>query len=149
MYIIRKDLTKQGWSEIVKIVMKCDVILGATGPALTLAVFLPPYSGLVEIFPENYRSNYFNNLAISSHLFYLAHYNFTDKPISFSNCSYSIQDEEIWLKEPSCREVLSKTEVYVPPITLWMILTDIANSVNHNKYHVYRYVVCCNNQNNH
>ena len=75
MYIIRKDLTKQGWNEIVKIVMKCDVILGATGPALTLAVFLPPYSGLVEIFPENYRSNYFNNMAISSHLFYLAHYN--------------------------------------------------------------------------
>ena len=70
--------------------------------------------------PVNYRNDFYHDLALSSGLYYLSHVNFTEEVIKTS-------DEE---------------EVYIPPITLWMIMTDMANSVNHNKYHVYQWNVC-------
>lgn len=87
-------------------------------------MFMVPKSGVVEIMPVNYRNDYYHNLAISSGLYYLSHVNFTMEEVTME------------LQE----------EVYVPPITLWMIMTDMANSVAHNKYHVYQYSFCYTHQ---
>lgn len=140
--IKQKDVSNQVFSEVVKIVLTADILLAATNPALVLSVFLAPRSGVVEILPVNYRSGYYHNLAVSSDLYYLAHTNFTEQFAHSQECSYSVQDVEIWEKEAVCKKEFLQKEVYVPPITLWMILTDISRSVHHNKYHIFNFTVC-------
>ena len=143
----RKDITKQSPSELIRTLTSIDILLAATNPALAFAVFLVPRSGVVEVMAENYRSGFYHRLAVSSDLYYLSHTNFTDTFDPIENCSYSVRDEEIWDREPSCRKAFLMREVYVHPITLWMIMTDMAKSVHHNKYHIFQFLVCFNKLN--
>lgn len=134
----KRDISTMNFPDAVKFVMSVDILLAASGPALTMSIFLTPHSGIVEVMPENYRSGYYHHLASGSDVYYLAHTNFTSNLIPIQNCTYSISDTDMWSYPSECRKQFLKREVYIPPITLWMILTDMSNSVNHNKYHIFQ-----------
>lgn len=132
----KKDISALSFPEKVKFMTSVDILLAATGPVLGLAVFLTPHSGVVEIMPENYRSGYFHHIATGSDLYYLAHSNFS------STSTNSFKDSKCQLSDEmglSCSKMVENDGVYVHPITLWMIMTDMSNSVNHNKYHIFQY----------
>ena len=80
----------------MKSLLKADILLAASGPALALSVFLVPKSGVVEVMPANYRNDFYHDLALSSGLYYLSHVNFTGESV----------------------EASEEDEVYIPPITL-------------------------------
>ena len=103
--------------QLIKYITDVDILLAVSGTPLLLALFLQPKSGVMEVKPCNQRDFFYQKLAVQSDLYYSAHYNYTVVP--------SENDA-------------NQREVYIPPITLWMYMTDLAKTVNHNKYHVYR-----------
>ena len=129
--------------------MDADILLAASGTALSLCVFMLPRSGVVEIMPNNYRSVYYQRLATNFDLYYLSHTNFSEPMKLPEGCIYSEGVEDIRELPVRCRESLELDEVYVHPITLWMMITDMSKTVNHNKYHIYKLRVCSRKENIH
>ena len=112
-----RDPTTMTTKQLIKYITDVDILLAVSGTPLLLALFLQPKSGVMEVKPCNQRNFFYQKLAVQSDLYYSAHYNYTVVP--------SENDA-------------NQREVYIPTITLWMYMTDLAKTVNHNKYHVYR-----------
>ena len=125
------------WEERVQALISVDILLLASGPTMALSLFLTPQSGVVEICPVNYRGYFYSRVAREMGVYYLAHYNFTSIPSTRlpPEC-LDVQDNMD--ESELCRSQMMTPHVYVPPITLWMMLVDMGNTVNHNKYHIYR-----------
>ena len=122
--------------ELVEKLRMTDIVMAASGSSLSISVLLLPNSGVVEVMPENYRSSLYQKMAGDFGLYYLAHTNFTGGAWEDGECAYTEEMEDIRELPKSCRENLEKGEVYVHPITLWMMLVDMSKSVSHNKYNV-------------
>ena len=122
--------------ELVEKLRTTDIVMAASGSSLSISVLLLPNSGVVEVMPENYRSSLYQKMAGDFGLYYLAHTNFTGGSWEDGECAYTEEMEDIRELPKSCRENLEKGEVYVHPITLWMMLVDMSKSVSHNKYNV-------------
>ena len=127
------------WKGLVKYMMSVDIVLAASGSHLLLSLFLMPKSGVVEIQPVNYRNYYYQRLSIQSDLYYQAHHNFTSAIPLPIECDRFSEENGI---DKRCKEAILQQEVIIPPITLWMYMVDMANTVNHNKYHIYSFCVC-------
>lgn len=122
--------------ELVEKLRMTDIVMAASGSSLSISVLLLPNSGVVEVMPANYRSSLYQKMAGDFGLYYLAHTNFTGGAWEDGECAYTEEMEDIRELPKSCRENLEKGEVYVHPITLWMMLVDMSKSVSHNKYNV-------------
>lgn len=134
--ITTADLSSLSPAELVEKVGKTDIVMAPSGKGLAISVLLLPNSGVVEIMPENYRSSLYQKMAGDFGLFYLVHTNFTENMEKGGKCAYSEEMEDIRELPSACRVKLERGEVYVHPITLWMMLTDMRMSVSHNKYNV-------------
>ena len=125
------------WGVRIRTLISVDILLLASGPTMILSLFLTPQSGVVEICPVNYRGSFYNRVAMETGVYYLAHYNFTS--ITSTHLPPECFDVQDNMDESElCRNQVITPYVYVPPITLWMMLVDMGNTVNHNKYHIYR-----------
>lgn len=122
--------------EMVEKLLGTDIVLATSGSGLSVSVLLLPNSGVVEVMPENYRSSLYQKMAGDFSLYYLAHTNFTGDAWNNGECAYTEEMEDIRELPKTCRENLEKGEVYVHPITLWMMLIDMSKAVSHNKYNV-------------
>ena len=122
--------------EMVEKLRGPDIVLATSGSGLSISVLLLPNSGVVEVMPENYRSSLYQKMAGDFSLYYLAHTNFTGAAWNNGECAYTEEMEDIRELPKTCRENLEKGEVYVHPITLWMMLVDMSKAVSHNKYNV-------------
>lgn len=145
MTVTRRDITLMDLQGLIKFIMSIDIVVAASGRHLLLSLFLMPKSGVVEIQPVNHRSYYYQRLSLQSDLYYQAHHNFSSTDPLPTECNGLDKEEEV---SKVCREALLQREVYVPPITLWMYMVDMANTVNHNKYHIYFSYVCNKKSNN-
>lgn len=130
------DLASLSPAEIVEKVRRTDILMAASGKGLSLSVLLLPKSGVIEVMPLNYRSSLYQKIAGEFGLFYLAHTNFTGNAAESGECTYSEEMEDIRELPKTCRENLEKGEVYIPTITLWMMMMDMSKTVSHNKYNV-------------
>ena len=139
MEVTQRDITSMNWKGLVKYMMSVDILLAASGSHLLLSLFLMPKSGVVEIQPVNYQNYFYQRLSIQSDLYYQAHHNITSSIPLPRECNDSSEENET---KKRCKEAILHQEVYVPPITLWMYMVDMANTVNHNKYHVFGFCVC-------
>ena len=125
------------WEMRIRTLISVDILLLATGPTMILSLFLMPKSGVVEICPINYRGYFYRQMAMTMDIYYLAHYNFTSTSSSQLPLE-CVGFEDNMDESEACREKMLTPTVYVPPIMLWMMLVDMGNTVNHNKYHICR-----------
>ena len=95
--------------------MKIDVLFGVSGPIMTLALFMLPQSGVLEILPKGEKHAVYNNMAVGFDLVYYSHHQL---------------ETSIFEKEAT-----DEYEAYIDRFTLWQYLLDLRNMVQHNKYH--------------
>ena len=104
-------------ASLVKEMLRADLVIGVSGPPLTLAMFMLPQSAILEILPKYQKEAQFYQFATSLNLFHYAHYQLTD----------SVFDT----KE------IGEYDAFVDEISLWIYLQDLVNMVLHNKYHIF------------
>ena len=101
--------------ELISEAMKIDVLLGVSGPVMTLSLFLLPQSAVLEILPKGKKHAVYNNMAVGFDLIYYSHHQL---------------ETSIFEKDAG-----DGYEAYIDRFTLWQYLLDLRNMVQHNKYH--------------
>ena len=102
--------------ELVIETMKIDVLLGVSGPIMTLSLFMLPQSVILEILPKGEKHATYNRVAVGLDLIYYCHHQL---------------ETSIFEKEAT-----GEYEAFIDKFTLWQYLLDLRNMVQHNKYHL-------------
>ena len=102
--------------ELVKEFMEVDILIAVSSPILSLAMFLMPRSGVLEVLPRYETTAQYSHFAYGLDLLYYSHH----------QLEKSVFETESHLQTATA---------YVDKNTMWQYLLDLCNMVRHNKYH--------------
>ena len=93
-----------------------DILIAVSSPVLSLAMFLMPQSGVLEILPRYETTAQYSRFVYGLDLLYYSHHQLERSMFETENH-------------------LQTATTYVDKNTMWQYLLDMCNMVRHNKYH--------------
>ena len=112
----KKDLGEKKTKELVKEFMAVDILMAVSSPILSLAMFLMPQSGVLEVLPRYQPMAQYSRFVYGLDLLYYSHHQLERSIFETGNH-------------------LQKATAYVDKNTMWQYLLDLCHMVRHNKYH--------------
>ncbi|KAK8812307.1 hypothetical protein WA158_007541 [Blastocystis sp. Blastoise] len=134
-YIIMDFLKLQ---EVISIMVKTDILVGAVGSGLTNSLFMLPYSVVIMFFPTTSQDYYFYSLSYCTDIYILPSYNASlnhyPSP-KFDNCEKTI-NKYGYIKNVSCRISTYMDDVYISPNILYHLLCIAELYLKQKKYFI-------------
>ncbi|KAK8812290.1 hypothetical protein WA158_007524 [Blastocystis sp. Blastoise] len=111
--------------EVVSIMVKTDILVGAVGSGLINSLFMLPFSVVIMFFPTTSQDHYFYNLSYCTDIYILPSYNASlnhyPSP-KFDNCNKTINKYGVILNNYTCNHFAYMDDVYISPNILYHLL---------------------------